>query len=186
MSIPNSATWWPNVCSRRAGDGVAVELDISIEAPWPDGEWEGLAARAADAAIAVAPELGDPRLSLSLLFTCDEQIHALNREWRGRDKPTNVLSFPMLDREDLLALAGEGPPEMLGDIALAHETCTREATEKGVPLVDHAAHLIVHGLLHLAGHDHEISPADADVMEALETKALALMGIADPYCGDDG
>lgn len=158
-----------------------MQLDIDIEAPWPEGAWEGLAARAAAAAAQVAPELAHPRLSASLLFTSDAAIHALNREWRGRDKPTNVLSFPMLEREDLLALAPKGPPELLGDIALAHETCAREAVEKGVSLEEHAAHLLVHGLLHLAGHDHEISPADADAMEALEIKALAILGIADPY-----
>lgn len=116
-----------------------------------------------------------------MLFADDAEVHALNREWRGKDKPTNVLSFPMLDRADLLALGAEGPPELLGDIALAFETCAREAADKGVPLAHHAAHLVVHGLLHLAGHDHEISAADADAMEALETKALAAMGIADPY-----
>lgn len=158
-----------------------MELEIDIEEPWPAGQWEELAEAAVDALAQVAPELGNPRLCVSLIFTSDEEIHALNREWRQRDKPTNVLSFPMLEREDLLALPPEGPPELLGDIALAHETCAREAAEKGVPLEHHAAHLIVHGLLHLAGHDHEISPADADAMEALETKALALMGIADPY-----
>ncbi len=108
-------------------------------------------------------------------------MQALNSEWRGKDKPTNVLSFPMLARAELLALAGDGPPELLGDIALAFETCAREAAEKGVPLDHHAAHLIIHGLLHLAGHDHEISSEAAEVMEALETKALASMGIADPY-----
>ncbi|MCB5424057.1 rRNA maturation RNase YbeY [Altererythrobacter sp. CC-YST694] len=158
-----------------------MNLEIDIEDPWPSGEWEDLAETAARALAQVAPELNNPRLCVSLIFTSDEEIHTLNREWRQRDKPTNVLSFPMLDREDLLELAPEGPPELLGDIALAHETCAREAAEKGVPLGHHAAHLIVHGLLHLAGHDHEISPADADAMEALETKALALMGIADPY-----
>lgn len=162
-----------------------MELEIDIEEPWPAGQWEELAERAADALAQIAPELGNPRLCVSLIFTSDEEIHTLNREWRQRDKPTNVLSFPMLERADLLALAPEGPPELLGDIALAHETCAREAAEKGVSLDDHAAHLIVHGLLHLAGHDHEISPEDADAMEALETKALALMGIADPY-GDQG
>lgn len=158
-----------------------MNLEIDIEDPWPSGEWEGLAETAVQALAQVAPELGNPRLSVSLIFTSDEEIHTLNREWRQRDKPTNVLSFPMLEREDLLELAPEGPPELLGDIALAHETCALEAAEKGVPLEHHAAHLILHGLLHLAGHDHEISPADADAMEALETKALALMGIADPY-----
>jgi probable rRNA maturation factor len=88
----------------------------------------------------------------------------------------------MLERAELLALATHGPPEMLGDIALAFETCAREADEKSVPLADHAAHLIIHGLLHLAGHDHELSPEAAAEMEALEIKALASMGIGNPYC----
>lgn len=158
-----------------------MELYIDIETPWPAGEWEALAQRAANAACQVAPELANPRLSASLLLTSDAHIHQLNREWRGRDKPTNVLSFPMLDRAELLALSGEGLPELLGDIALAHETCAREAAEKGIALEHHAAHLIVHGLLHLAGHDHEISAADADAMEALEIKALEILGIANPY-----
>ena len=158
-----------------------MELDVDVEEPWPASQWDELAGRAAAAAQAVAPELANPRLSASLLFTSDEEIHALNRDWRQRDKPTNVLSFPMLERDDLLALEPEGPPELLGDIALAHETCAREAAEKGVALEDHAAHLIVHGLLHLAGYDHELSEADAEAMEALETKALAICGIADPY-----
>ena len=162
-----------------------MELDIAIEDPWPAGQWEDLAGRAAAAAQAVAAELANPRLSASLLFTSDEEIHALNREWRQRDKPTNVLSFPMLARAELLGLAAEGPPVLLGDVALAHETCAAEAAEKGVQLKDHAAHLIVHGLLHLAGYDHELSPADAEAMEALETKALAICGVADPY-GDRG
>ena len=99
----------------------------------------------------------------------------------GQDKPTNVLSFPMLAREDLLDLADDGPPELLGDIALAYETCAREAMDKGIALADHASHLIIHGLLHLAGLDHEISEEDAREMEVLEIKALALIGIADPY-----
>ena len=159
-----------------------MELDISLEADWPDTtDWEALALRAAEAIAAHAPELANPRLSASLLFADDGEVHALNREWRGKDKPTNVLSFPMLERADLLALPPAGPPELLGDIALALETCTREAAEKGLPLDHHAAHLIVHGLLHLAGHDHEISAADARAMEQLEIKALALLGIADPY-----
>lgn len=159
-----------------------MELEISLEAAWPDDtDWEALALRAAQAIAAQAPELANPRLSTSLLFADDVEVHALNREWRGKDKPTNVLSFPMLERADLLALPPAGPPELLGDIALALETCAREAADKQVPLEHHAAHLIVHGLLHLAGHDHEISPADARTMELLEIKALALLGIADPY-----
>jgi probable rRNA maturation factor len=158
-----------------------MELDFAIEDPWPEGPWQALALQSATAAESVAPELANARLSASLLFTSDGEIRALNRDWRKRDKPTNVLSVPMLDRDDLLALAAEGPPELLGDVALAFETCAREADERGVPLEHHAAHLIVHGLLHLAGYDHETSPAEAEAMEALETKALAICGIADPY-----
>ncbi|MCB2047792.1 MAG: rRNA maturation RNase YbeY [Novosphingobium sp.] len=161
-----------------------MELDIETE-DWPAGDWEELGARAANAAAQVAPELGNDRLGVSLLFTSDAAVQGLNCEWRGKDKPTNVLSFPMLERADLLELAQDGPPELLGDIALSHETCAREAAEKGLSLADHAAHLIVHGLLHLAGHDHETGEADAAAMEALEIKALAIMGIADPYGDQD-
>ncbi len=158
-----------------------MNLEIDSEG-WPEGEWETLAERVADAAGHVAPELANARLVTSLLFTSDARIHELNREWRQRDRPTNVLSFPMLERSDLVHLdPDDGPPEMLGDIALAYETCAREAEEKAVTLQDHAAHLILHGFLHLAGHDHEVSDEDADKMEALEVKALALLGIDNPY-----
>lgn len=157
-------------------------LEIDIETPWPEAtDWAELALGALEALRQVAPELANPRLIASVLFTSDEEVHTLNREWRAKDKPTNVLSFPMMMRDHLLDLAEEGPPEMLGDIALAFETCAREAGEKDVPIEDHATHLIIHGLLHLAGHDHEISGDDADAMEALETKALAILGISDPY-----
>lgn len=159
-----------------------LSLEIDIEAPWrAETDWADLAEAATEAVCAVAPELANPRLSASVLFTSDAEVHVLNREWRAKDKPTNVLSFPMIARADLLALDPDGAPEMLGDLALAAETCAREAAEKGVPLHHHAAHLIVHGLLHLAGHDHEQGEAEAMAMEALETKALAQMGIADPY-----
>ena len=144
-------------------------------------EWDALTVRAHAALGTVEPALHNPRLTASVLFTSDEEVHALNREWRGKDKPTNVLSFPMLEREDLLDLAPEGPPEMLGDIALAAGTCAREAAEKGVPLETHATHLLIHGLLHLAGHDHVDSDAQAEAMEALEIAALAKLGIGDPY-----
>ncbi|BDI61547.1 rRNA maturation RNase YbeY [Qipengyuania nanhaisediminis] len=157
-----------------------MELDIDIEG-WPAGAWDQLAERAAEAAAEVEPALANARLSASVLFTSDAEVHALNREWRDRDKPTNVLSFPMLTRDDLAGLAHDGPPELLGDIALAHETCAREADDKGVSLDHHAAHLVVHGLLHLAGHDHVDSDEQAEAMEALEIAALAKMGIGNPY-----
>ena len=159
-----------------------MNLDIAIEAPWPDGtDWNALAANVAAAAAQVTPELGNPRLCASIVFSDDETLHRLNREWRGKDKPTNVLSFPMLEREKLLALDNEGPPELIGDLALSLDTCKRESTEKSVALQDHASHLIVHGLLHLAGFDHETGEEDAEAMETREIKALAILGIEDPY-----
>ncbi|HWS27876.1 MAG TPA: rRNA maturation RNase YbeY [Xanthomonadales bacterium] len=163
-----------------------MELEASIEADWPSlPDWEELSVRAASALAQVTPELAHPRLSASILFADDAEVHALNAEWRGKDKPTNVLSFPMLERDKLLALTADGPPELLGDIILALETCQLEADEKGLSLEHHATHLIVHGLLHLAGYDHETSPEDARAMETLEIKALALLGIADPYGDHD-
>lgn len=162
-----------------------MELEIAVEADWPAApDWEALSERATAALANTVQELAKSRLSASLLLTSDTEVQALNREWRGKDKPTNVLSFPMLERAELLALAPGGPPVLLGDVALALETCQREVAEKGVSLEHHAAHLIIHGLLHLAGYDHETSLEDAAAMEALEIKALALMGIADPY-GDE-
>jgi probable rRNA maturation factor len=157
-----------------------MQLDIDIE-DWPAGDWDTLAERAAGAAGEGELCLANPRLVVSLLFTSDSEVHTLNREWRMRDKPTNVLSFPMLEREELASLGADGPPVMLGDIALAYETCAREAADKGVSLEAHATHLIVHGLLHLAGHDHVESDTQAEQMEALETAILAKLGIADPY-----
>ncbi len=160
---------------------MIVECDVASS--WPvEIDWEALALQASIIVSSIASELAKPRLSASLILSDDAEIRALNREWRGKDTPTNVLSFPMLERAELLALAPGGPPVLLGDIALSFETCAREAAEKSVPLEHHAAHLIIHGLLHLAGHDHETSVPDAEAMEALEIKALALIGIANPYC----
>jgi probable rRNA maturation factor len=163
-----------------------VELDVAIEAGWPAAtDWADLAFRCGEAAGTVAPELANQRLTAALLLADDAEVQTLNRQWRAKDKPTNVLSFPMLEHADLLALAADGPEEMLGDLALALETCTREAAEKEIPLEHHAAHLIIHGLLHLAGYDHETGPDDAAAMEALEIKALAMLGIPDPYGDSD-
>ena len=168
----------PSTGSGRTYRGVELDTDID---GWPRGDWTPLAKRACSATAEIEAALANSRLMASILFTTDEQVHTLNREWRGKDKPTNVLSFPMLTREDLLALAPDGPPEMLGDIALAYETCAREAAEKRISLEHHATHLLVHGFLHLAGHDHVDSDAQAEAMEALEIAALAKMGVADPY-----
>jgi probable rRNA maturation factor len=134
------------------------------------------AARAAFAASSAAPN--EP-CEATLVLTDDEEMRELNRTWRGKDTSTNVLSFP----------AGEpfgeahGEPSPLGDIVLAGETVTEEAKLRNIPAADHATHLVVHGILHLLGFDHE-RDADAERMEALETKVLAGLGIADPYAED--
>ena len=160
---------------------TAPSLDIDVDPVWGDAvDWEALAAAAAGAAAQVAPEIAHPEMLVSVVFADDDEVHALNRQWRAKDKPTNVLSFPMLSRDEVLR-ANMDAPAMLGDLILAHGVCVREAAEKGVPPADHTSHLIVHGLLHLAGYDHETGEVEAEEMEALERKALALLGLADPY-----
>jgi probable rRNA maturation factor len=153
-----------------------ITLDVVVEAgDWAaTGDIAGLAQRAAEAAVAAAPEAPEGPLAATLLLSDDDAIRVLNRDWRGLDKATNVLSFPSVSP----ALPGE--PRHLGDIALAYETLVREAGEEGKSLSDHAAHLVVHGILHLLGQDH-LDEADADAMERLEIAALARIGVADPY-----
>ncbi|HET9629863.1 MAG TPA: rRNA maturation RNase YbeY, partial [Novosphingobium sp.] len=117
-----------------------LALQIDIEDPWPtDTDWADIAEAAAEAAMTVAPELDNQRLSASVLFTSDAEVHVLNREWRAKDRPTNVLSFPMIARAELLAMPADGAPEMLGDLALAFETCEREAADKAISVAHHAA-----------------------------------------------
>lgn len=143
------------------------------------GDWsrlegaEALAQRAAEAAVAAAEET-DEDFAVSVMLTDDARIRELNRTWRSKDKPTNVLSFPAPDQP------GAEGPRHLGDIALAYETLVRESEEESKTLADHFAHLVVHGILHLLGYDHE-DEDEAEDMEALEVKALATLGIADPY-----
>lgn len=166
---------------------TAPILEIDIDPVWGQStDWEDLANRAAEATARIAPELAHENLLISLVMADDEEVHALNKQWRAKDKATNVLSFPMLSREEVLHAARDtGAPGMLGDLILAHGVCTREAAEKGVSVEVHATHLIVHGLLHLAGYDHELGERQAEEMEGLERKSLALMGIADPYAVED-
>lgn len=166
-------------------------LDVALLAgagDWPEtADWELLARRAADAAFAQTPhaELRAKAVAveISVKLTDDAEVQALNRDYRGKDAPTNVLSFPMVQRDLLETLdLGDDGEELLGDIVLARETCAREAEEKGIALADHVAHLIVHGVLHLLGYDHMVEH-EAEAMEALETRALAAMGLPDPYAG---
>lgn len=137
-----------------------------------DSAWRshrGLQTRLKEAAMAAA-RAGKLRGDFTVLLADDARLHELNRDFRGKDKPTNVLSFP------------SDEPGYHGDIAIAHGVTAREAREAGKRFADHAAHLMVHGVLHLAGYDHE-RPKDAKVMEPLEVKILKRLGIADPYAG---
>lgn len=155
---------------------IELDLDVAVE----DGDWsalgdaEALARRAVEAALGVASDAPRGPVEVSLLLTDDAGVRALNAAWRDKDKPTNVLSFPAP------AQPGVPGPRHLGDIALAFETLEREARDEGKTMADHAAHLIVHGTLHLLGYDHE-STGEAEIMEALEVNALKSLSIADPY-----
>lgn len=162
---------------------AAPVLELDIDPVWGDStDWDALSADAAEAVAAEVPELARSEILVSVVYADDDEVHQLNRQWRAKDKPTNVLSFPMLSREELLAAANSpGAPVMLGDIILAYGICCREADEKSVALAKHATHLLVHGLLHLAGYDHETSTEDAEAMEAMEIRILARLGIAAPY-----
>lgn len=125
---------------------------------------------------------------ISISLASDAALRELNRDYRGKDTPTNVLSFPGFDSEQDLAgaMAGAragGPPLMLGDLILAYETVAREAEAQGKPFLNHARHLVVHGVLHLIGFDHE-SDAEAEIMEAAERRILSGLGVPDPYLNE--
>jgi probable rRNA maturation factor len=131
-------------------------------------------------AIAAAAEAVDVDIvdtEVAVMLTDDSTMRTLNLDWRGIDKPTNVLSFPAQTKP---APTKGGPPRMLGDIAIAYETARREADDAHTPFDHHLSHLAVHGFLHLIGYDHEIDE-DAEAMEALEQEILAQLGIPDPH-----
>jgi probable rRNA maturation factor len=157
----------------------AVDVDVNIACKgWPD---ETVLAAMAKSAFSTAMDVLelDEHFNVSLLFTDDAAVKILNRDWRGQDKPTNVLSFP----------AGESPVEMdvelLGDIALSLETVEREAVQEGKTFDHHLTHLLLHGFLHLCGYDHETGENDAEEMETLERAILTRLAIADPYAVND-
>jgi probable rRNA maturation factor len=132
-------------------------------------------------AIATAAEIADADVGeaeLAVMLTDDAGIRTLNNNWRGIDRPTNVLSFPALQPTG--PSSPDDAPRMLGDVAIAYETMHREARDEQKPFDHHLSHLAVHGFLHLIGYDHE-NDADAEIMETLESKILAQLGIPDPY-----
>lgn len=164
-------------------DSDAIDIVVSVEGgDWP-ADAEDLATRAGRAALdaATAPKPSE----LSLVLADNALVHRLNREYRGQDKPTNVLSFPLTDGEEVdddsekLASATD-VPVLLGDVILAFETVAAEARDQGKAFADHLSHLVIHGVLHLLGFDH-MTDADAEIMERLEEQVLARLGIADPY-----
>ncbi|MER8437943.1 rRNA maturation RNase YbeY [Mesorhizobium sp. M1312] len=154
---------------------VPVDIDIAVEAgDWPE---EAGLTRLVDRAVAAAfAEIGVAgRSELSIVFSDDAHIRSLNAGWRGKDKPTNVLSFPAFP-----LAKGDPLPPMMGDIVLAAQTVAREAALEDKPVENHIIHLVIHGLLHLLGYDHE-TDAEAEEMEAVERAALARLAIPDPY-----
>ncbi|HPU15419.1 MAG TPA: rRNA maturation RNase YbeY [Polymorphobacter sp.] len=164
---------------------LTVESDIAAGDWDTQTDWDALAAKACAAALAQTPHAGIADLAaaaeVSVRLSDDAEVQTLNRDYRDKDKPTNVLSFPMVapDLFDTLADSDDGEI-LLGDIVLAAETVTREAAEKRITVAQHATHLIVHGMLHLLGYDHE-DEGQAEHMEMLERNALAGLGVADPY-----
>lgn len=171
---------------------MIVEAEPLVDVVIEDDRWDAvgfeiLAERAVRAVLTVQalPETG---LTLCVMGCADARIAVLNGEFRGKEKPTNVLSWPSWDLSadadggapDQPEIGTEQAPESLGDMALAWETCLAEAGAAGKPLADHVTHLIVHGTLHLLGYDH-VREADAARMEALEVSILATLGLSDPY-----
>lgn len=163
-----------------------------VETVIEDARWEafGLAALAERAGRAALAGVGltAEGFQVSLMGCDDARIAVLNADFRGKPQPTNVLSWPSEERgAEFVGEVPEAPepgeaedPESLGDIAIAYETCAREAEDQGKPMVDHVTHLIVHGVLHLLGYDH-VEEEDAAVMEAIEVRILASLGVSDPY-----
>jgi len=164
---------------------MMLEIALEADEEWDSSRsWEQLARKAAEAAIAESafPQLVTSKrpIEISVRLSGDEEVRALNAEWRGKDKPTNVLSFAMLKEDDLSDTNVAGPELLLGDIILARGVCEAEAAEKGLSVEEHAAHLLVHGTLHLLGYDHH-DDSDAADMEVREVRALERLGIANPY-----
>jgi probable rRNA maturation factor len=173
---------------RLAPSGITVDV-LSESALWEAQPGAEAVVREAISRAAAATDVGEPAAEVAVLLCDDATIAALNAQWRGRQEPTNVLSFPAPPASDLSASdpsAASDPlvPVHLGDIAIACETVVREAHEQGRTVSQHLAHLAVHGFLHLLGYDHQ-TDEEAEHMEALEREVLATLGISDPYAPHD-
>jgi probable rRNA maturation factor len=168
--------------ARRARPQPAPVLDIIVESPlWKaQRSAKTVLRRAVAAAAAAVPAAGE----LALVLTDDAAIQTLNRTWRGKDQPTNVLSFPATPVPWPPKGRTARPPPHLGDIVIAYETTAREAAAEQKPFGHHLAHLAVHGFLHLAGYDHEVDD-EAEAMELLEIAVLACLKVPNPYIARD-
>lgn len=164
-----------------------LSVETAVVSPlWgSETDWPALASEACATVLELTPHAelatGPFRVEVSVRLSDDEEVTELNGAYRGKRKPTNVLSFPMIQRDLLESLANSDDGEqLLGDIVLAYETVAREADARAIPVSDHARHLVMHGLLHLLGYEHD-NDADAEQMEAIETEALARIGVRNPY-----
>ncbi len=175
----------PTLIGAPSGEAAAPETEppsrLRIEIVREGGDWLAFepaeaAIEAAGQALALWEDFPFAAAEAAVALTSDDRVRQLNAAYRGADKPTNVLSFPAAGA----AKPAPGEAAFLGDIALAAGTVAREAASLGVPPAHHLAHLVVHGLLHLLGHDHE-TDAEADRMEAVEIACLARLGVPDPY-----
>ena len=163
-----------------------IHLELTREEPWPDHDWDALAKRAATAAIERTPHgqllTTTAAVEISVRLTTVDEVRQLNHQYRQKDKPTNVLSFAMV-QPDLLDTVSQNSDDgelLLGDIVLAYGVCVAEAAERGIVVEDHVTHLLVHGTLHLLGYDHLVED-EAEAMEEIERDALAALEIGDPY-----
>lgn len=177
MSDPGDSSGIDGGSETEPDERPCLELDIVADS----GDWSAIPdvedlVKAAAQAVAAAPELVVGTVEVAVALSGDEAVRALNLAYRGQDKATNVLSFPAPAGLGV----GPGSPRFLGDVMLAAGVVLREAEEQAVTPAHHLQHLVVHGLLHLLGFDHETN-AEAERMESLETRILARLGIADPY-----
>lgn len=174
-----------NPIEPASGSG-SIAIEVIAESP----EWkaalpcaEGVSGRAAAAAFgAVQPNTKGAEASV--ILTDDAWVRLLNNAYRGRDEPTDVLSFPILGEGGRAVSSSPNQPVLLGDIVIAFETAAADAAARNKPLSDHLSHLVVHGMLHLCGYDH-LAEAEANEMERLETRILAGLGVSDPYAAGE-
>jgi len=171
-----------------------LTIEIDVAACWPaDIGWQDLCQNAVEAAFAQSAFTSAAQITrtieTSIKLSDNEDVHALNKTYRDKDKPTNILSFPMIEPAALGSITTDGSGQilqdeiLLGDMVLAYQICEQEAAARKINLTDHVTHLVIHGTLHLLGYDH-LDDISAQAMESLEIAALNSLDIDDPYGPD--